>query len=104
VSNRAIFAGGVFTPSKTGPVRSAFQRPGFESINTYECIVIGMTQAPRTLTGLLRRFLSEAHGATAIEYALIAGIVSVAVVAGATGIGGGLSRGLQKAADGFRTP
>jgi pilus assembly protein Flp/PilA len=63
-----------------------------------------MTKAPSILPGLVRRFLTDAHGATAIEYALIAGIVSVAVVAGATGIGGGLSKNLQKAADGFRLP
>ena len=35
----------------------------------------------------LKRYLECESGATAIEYALIAGIVSIAIVAGATGIG-----------------
>jgi pilus assembly protein Flp/PilA len=63
-----------------------------------------MAKPPRALTLIVRRFLTDARGATAIEYVLIASFVSVAVVAGATGIGDGLSKGLQKAADGFKTP
>ena len=40
---------------------------------------------------VLRAFRKAAHGATSIEYALIAGIVSLAVVVGATTIGNNLS-------------
>ena len=36
---------------------------------------------------LLKRFLSDSNGATAIEYALIAGLISVAIVGGARAIG-----------------
>lgn len=36
---------------------------------------------------MLLRFWLDRRGATAIEYCLIAGIVSIAIVAGATGIG-----------------
>ncbi len=40
-----------------------------------------------TLYNKLRAFGRNIHGATAIEYALIAGIISLAVVGGATLIG-----------------
>ena len=36
---------------------------------------------------LIRRFLTGLEGATAIEYCLIAGIISIAIVFGARGIG-----------------
>jgi pilus assembly protein Flp/PilA len=36
---------------------------------------------------LLKRFLSDSQGATAIEYAFIAGLISIAIVAGARSIG-----------------
>lgn len=39
---------------------------------------------------LIKRILSNKTGATAIEYALIAGLISIAIVAGATLIGGTL--------------
>ncbi len=35
----------------------------------------------------LRRFLNDAAGATAIEYCLIAGFISIAIVIGVTAIG-----------------
>jgi pilus assembly protein Flp/PilA len=38
-------------------------------------------------TAVLRRFWLDRNGATAIEYCLIAGIISIAIVAGATTIG-----------------
>lgn len=40
---------------------------------------------------IIQRFLSDERAATAIEYALIAGLVSIAIVAGATAIGTKLS-------------
>ena len=39
----------------------------------------------------IRRFRRDARGATAIEYALMAGLVSLAVVVGASAIGTRLS-------------
>lgn len=36
---------------------------------------------------LLKRFLTDSRGVTAIEYAMIAGLISVAIVAGARSIG-----------------
>ena len=40
---------------------------------------------------LVERFLRDESGATAIEYALVASLISIAIVAGATAIGGTLS-------------
>jgi pilus assembly protein Flp/PilA len=40
---------------------------------------------------LFTRFLKDESGATAIEYGLIAALVSVAIVAGATSLGSSLS-------------
>ncbi|TVR08774.1 MAG: Flp family type IVb pilin [Salinarimonadaceae bacterium] len=39
------------------------------------------------MTPLFRRFASDESGATAIEYALVASIVSVAIVASMTNLG-----------------
>lgn len=39
----------------------------------------------------LKRLASDEAGATAIEYALIASLISVAIIAGATSIGGSLN-------------
>ena len=39
----------------------------------------------------VRRFLSDAAGATAIEYALVASLISITIIAGATAIGTSLS-------------
>lgn len=39
------------------------------------------------MTRLIRRFLSNESGATAIEYGLIAGLIAVGIVVGATALG-----------------
>lgn len=39
----------------------------------------------------MRRFAADRHGATAIEYALIATLISLMLIAGATGVGTKLS-------------
>ena len=39
------------------------------------------------MSSFLKRFQSDVSGATAIEYALIAGIISLSVIGGATAIG-----------------
>lgn len=43
------------------------------------------------MLNFVRRFLCDDTGATAIEYALIASLISVAIIAGATAIGGNLA-------------
>lgn len=40
------------------------------------------------MTKLFARFLKDESGATAIEYGLIAALISVALIAGATSLGG----------------
>lgn len=44
----------------------------------------------------VRRFLRNESGATAIEYGLIAALVSIAVVSAAAGIGGGVQTKFQR--------
>lgn len=39
----------------------------------------------------VRNFLNDSDGATAIEYALIASLIAVAIVSALTALGGGLS-------------
>ncbi|MFC5586173.1 Flp family type IVb pilin [Nitratireductor kimnyeongensis] len=46
-----------------------------------------------------RHFLKDKSGATAIEYALIAGLISLAIVVGATQTGKQLSATYQHVAD-----
>jgi len=48
------------------------------------------------MSQLVKRFLTDQSGATAIEYGLIAALISVAIVAGAQGSG-------QLIADNFNT-
>ena len=43
------------------------------------------------MTKLFQRFLKDESGATAIEYGLIAALISVAIIAGATTLGNTLS-------------
>ena len=40
---------------------------------------------------VIRRFLKDESGATAIEYGLIAALISIAVITGALAVGGSLS-------------
>ncbi|SPS01445.1 Fimbriae protein (modular protein) [Cupriavidus taiwanensis] len=44
---------------------------------------------------LIARFIKDERGATAIEYGLIAGLVALAVAAGATQLGTNLSDGFK---------
>lgn len=50
---------------------------------------------------LIARFIKSEDGATAIEYALIAALLSVAVVGGATALGNSLNESFEGAADEF---
>jgi pilus assembly protein Flp/PilA len=43
------------------------------------------------MTKLFSRFLKDESGATAIEYGLIAALISVALITGATTLGGSLN-------------
>jgi pilus assembly protein Flp/PilA len=45
----------------------------------------------KSMMRFVRRFLSDAAGATAIEYALVASLISITIIAGATAIGTSLS-------------
>lgn len=44
-----------------------------------------------TLKNLLRKFVRDESGATAIEYGLIASLIAVAIIAGATALGTALN-------------
>jgi len=50
---------------------------------------------------LLRRFIRDASGGTSVEYALIAVIISVGVVAGVTEIRGAVRSLFEAVANGF---
>lgn len=43
------------------------------------------------MSKVMRTFMKDESGATAIEYGLIAGLVAVAIVAALTTLGGGLN-------------
>lgn len=47
---------------------------------------------------LFLKFLRDQSGATAMEYAIIAGLISIAVVGGATLVGTGVSQSFEDAA------
>lgn len=52
---------------------------------------------------LLKKFLKSETGATAIEYALIATLISVAIIGGATAVGNNVSTGLNEVGDTFES-
>ena len=47
------------------------------------------------MTKLFARFVKDESGATAIEYGLIAALISVALITGATTLGGSLNNTFQ---------
>jgi pilus assembly protein Flp/PilA len=51
---------------------------------------------------MLRRFLSDEAGATAIEYGIIAALIFLAIVAAIIPIGGELSATFDQASDGLK--
>jgi len=51
------------------------------------------------MKNLLSRFRKDESGATAIEYGLIAVLIGVAIIAGATALGGALNSTFQGVAD-----
>jgi pilus assembly protein Flp/PilA len=51
---------------------------------------------------MIRAFIRDDDGATAIEYALIAGLVSMAIIVGATQLGSSLSTAFTNVAAGFK--
>ena len=55
----------------------------------------------RVARELFQTFLGDENGATAIEYALIAGMICLAIVGGATAVGTTTNDSFTKDADGF---
>lgn len=51
------------------------------------------------MTKIFARFLKDESGATAIEYGLIAALISVALITGATTLGGSLNNTFQGVAE-----
>lgn len=51
---------------------------------------------------MLKRFLRDKSGATAIEYALIGTIISIAIISGMTGISDEVKTMLTSASDNFK--
>jgi pilus assembly protein Flp/PilA len=52
-----------------------------------------------TMTSHLSRFLKDDSGATAIEYGLIAALISVAIIAATTTLGSNISNTFKNVAD-----
>jgi pilus assembly protein Flp/PilA len=52
---------------------------------------------------LLRKFVADESGATAIEYGLIASLIAVGIIAGATALGGNLSASFNYIATQMKT-
>ena len=51
------------------------------------------------MTKLLSRFIKDESGATAIEYGLIAALIALAIITGATALGTNLNNKFQNVAD-----
>jgi pilus assembly protein Flp/PilA len=56
----------------------------------------------KRIASQIKSFVANENGATAIEYCLIAGLISIAIVTGATQIGQSVLGLLQSASDGFK--
>lgn len=55
------------------------------------------------MTKLFARFIKDESGATAIEYGLIAALISVALITGATTLGGALNNTFQGVSEAMST-
>jgi pilus assembly protein Flp/PilA len=73
-----------------------------DRFNAY-LIGLGQDRAMKPRTTALRRLLGDRKGATSIEYALIAVLVSIAIILGATGIGTQVNIMLGRASTGLST-
>lgn len=51
------------------------------------------------MTNLINRFLKDESGATAIEYGLIAALIALAIIGGATAVGTSLSEKFTEIGD-----
>ena len=51
------------------------------------------------MQNLMSRFIKDESGATAIEYGLLAALIAVALIGGATALGGSLDSKFQGSAD-----
>lgn len=56
------------------------------------------------MTKIFARFMKDESGATAIEYGLIAGLIAVAIIGGATALGGKLDEQFNGIADKLKVP
>lgn len=58
----------------------------------------------KRLRNTLRRFVSDERGASAIEYALIAALIALAIIVGAAAVGDGIGALFQDIADQLPSP
>jgi pilus assembly protein Flp/PilA len=56
---------------------------------------------PGRLSAAMRFFMSDCSGAAAIEYAIVAGIIGIAVAAAVTGLSGAVSDLYQRVINAF---
>lgn len=56
------------------------------------------------MTKLIARFVKDESGATAIEYGLIAALISVAIITGASTLGNTLNQQFQDLSDTMNNP
>ncbi len=56
------------------------------------------------MKALIKRFLKEEDGVTAIEYGLIAGLIAVAIIVGASAVGTNLNSTFSKIGTCVSTP
>lgn len=54
------------------------------------------------MKALLRRFRQDRAGSTAIEYVLLGSLVAIAIIVGATALGGSLNGTFQSATDTYQ--
>ncbi len=54
------------------------------------------------MKALLRRFRQDGAGSTAIEYVLLGSLVAIAIIVGATALGGSLNATFQSATDTYQ--
>lgn len=60
-------------------------------------------QKTNKAVALCRKFIRDEKGATALEYALIASLIAVAVIGGLTAIGDGVNGSMNKASEELKT-
>ena len=101
-SNTRTQVVGIFTTLAYGLPSSAFQG-GCHGSNAWRGNALSRSGKPKIMQKIIARLLADESGATAIEYGLIASLISVAIIGAASTLGKNLGGTFNNVANNMTT-